>query len=255
VGLITGSNVGFEPFRVLTVGEAAAIAARMSAALTGTDLPAAGAGEPWYAPYVAHLESRGVKVPDPGKTATRQEFVSILAAILPGEVLSPINTITALPDTQDAAVLDFYRAGILTGKDDYGTFDSAGSLTRSEAAAMVSRVARESLRMPFTPKDYAPFAAAGVTPGTVFFQNGTTAETYLPKVMARIAALEDRDEGLGVEFNWFHTLEDGTTYLNSVKDGALSDLGVTGKDGTQAYQAFDVQVFYSRYIDLTGKLL
>ena len=32
----------------------------------------------------------------------------------------------------------------------------------------------------------------------------------------------------------------------------MSDLGVTRADGTQAYADFDVQVFYSRYLDLSG---
>ena len=53
-------------------------------------------------------------------------------------------------------------------------------------------------------------------------------------------------------FNWFHKAEDGSTYLDSVKQGALSELGVTRADGTQAYADFDVQVFYSRYLDLSG---
>ena len=121
VGLMTGTNTGFTPFGVLTVGEVAAIAARMNEAITGDPIPMAtpkpGETLPWYFSYVKYLEDLGIDVPDPTKQATRQEFVSILAAVVPEEMLAPINTITTLPDTQDEAVLRFYNAGILTGAD------------------------------------------------------------------------------------------------------------------------------------------
>lgn len=259
VGLMTGTDKGFEPKAILTVGSVAAIAARMNEALTGEPIPmatpAVGQTLPWYASYVDYLTQRGVAVGDPEQNATRQEFVAMLSAILPEDALAPINAIRRLPDTADADVLAFYNAGILTGIDGYGTFAGDRTLMRSECAGMVSRIARSELRKDFAPLDYTPFTAAYMTPDTVLFQNGATAGQYLPKVMARIAALERRDEALGVEFNWFHTDDAGVTYLNSVKDGALSDLGVIKDDGTEAYRNFDVQVFYSRYIGLTGETL
>ena len=43
--------------------------------------------------------------------------------------------------------------------------------------------------------------------------------------------------------------------LKHVKEDALSALGVTEKQGTGAYKDFDVQVYYSRLIDLTGETL
>ena len=154
VGLMTGTNTGFTPFGILTVGEVAAIAARMNEAITGDPIPMAtpkpGETLPWYFSYVKYLEDLGIDVPDPEKQATRQEFVSILAAVVPEEMLSPINTITTLPDTKDEAVLRFYNAGILTGVDDWGTFAANNSLTRAETAAMVARVARTDLRQTFT---------------------------------------------------------------------------------------------------------
>lgn len=255
-GLLTGTDLGFEPAGTLSVVQVAVIAARMNAALTGDPIPAAQAGQSWSTPYVDYLKALGVDLPDDLlRGATRLEFVSILSAILPDEVLPAINNVAAVPDTDDSAVLRFYNAGILAGIDDYGTFSPQGTLLRRECAAIVSRVAQAALRQRFTLADYTPFRAAYLEPGTVLFQGGTTAKAYLEKVMDRIAALERRDEDLGVEFNWFHTLEDGTSYLNSVKNGALADLGVTASDGTAAYENFDLQVFYSRYIDLTGETL
>ena len=262
VGLITGSDVGFEPNGTLLVEQAVALAARLNQALTGDPIPARQPGQLWSQPYVDYLKALGADIPDDlTRGATRLEFATMISSILPDDVLPAINHVTVLPDTDDPHVLRFYNAGILKGNDAYGTFNPQGTLLRSECAGLISRVARTSLRQSFTLADYTPFLAADLTPGAVLFQSGVTAKDYLEKVMERIAALEKRDEALGVEFNWFHTLEDGTTYLSNVKNGALADLGVTvGSNGipvgaTAAYENFDVQVFYSRYIDLTGETL
>lgn len=255
VGLMTGTNTGFTPFGVLTVGEVAAIAARMNEAITGEPIPMVdpkpGESLPWYTSYVNYLEALGIDVPAPTKQATRQEFVAILAAVVPEDMLSPINTITTLPDTQDADVLRFYNAGILTGVDNCGTFAAGNSLTRAETAAMVARVARTDLRQTFTPADYTPFTAAGLKPSDVLFTNGTTAGTYLPYVQELIDGLEADCAAQGMGFNWFNTV-DGVTFLDYVKNTALSHFGVTAKEGTQLYKNFDVQVYYSKVIDLRG---
>lgn len=154
-GLMQGTGHAFAPDEILTVGEVAAIAARMNEAITGQAIPMAEpkASEelPWYFSYVTYLEKLGITVPDPTKHATRQEFVSLLAAVVSEDMLSSINTITVLPDTSDPAVLRFYNAGILTGVDDLGTFAPEKTLTRAECGAMVARIARPALRLTFTP--------------------------------------------------------------------------------------------------------
>lgn len=253
VGLMTGTNTGFAPNQVLTAGEVAAIAARMNEAITGEPIPMAtpkpGETLPWYFSYVEYLESLGIDVPDPTKQATRQEFVTLLSAVVPEDMLSPINTITALPDSTDPDVLRFYNAGILTGMDSWGTFAADKSLTRMETAAMVARVARTELRQSFTPADYTPFAAAGLKPSDVLFTGGTTAGAYLPYVQELIDGLEADCAAQGMEFNWFNTV-DGVTFLDYVKNTALTHFGVTAKEGTDLYKNFDVQVYYSRYLDL-----
>lgn len=86
-----------------------------------------------------------------GVTARRQDLFACLAEVVPEEALAPINAISSLPDTDDEAVLGFYKAGILTGMDKYGTFKGENPLTRKEMAAMLSRIVRPSLRMAFTP--------------------------------------------------------------------------------------------------------
>ena len=153
--------------------------------------------------------------------------------------------------TADAAVLSFYNAGILTGVDDWGTFAPDKTLTRAETAAMVARVARPELRENFSPADYAMFTAAYLKPADVLFTNGVTAGQYLPYVQTLIDGLEADCAAQGMEFNWFNTV-DGVIFLDYVEDTALAHFGVTAKDGTQLYKDFDMQVYYSRYLDQKG---
>lgn len=251
VGLMQGTGHAFAPDELLTVGEVAAIAARMNQAITGEAIPEADPGQPWYQCYVDYLEGLGITVPDGAQTAGRQDFITLLAAVVPEDMLTPINTITALPDSTDPDVLRFYNAGILTGVDSWGTFAADKSLTRMETAAMVARVARTELRQSFTPADYTPFAAAGLKPSDVLFTNGTTAGAYLPYVQELIDGLEADCAAQGMEFNWFNTV-DGVTFLDYVKNTALARFGVTAKEGTDLYKNFDVQVYYSRLLDLRG---
>lgn len=254
VGLITGSAVGFEPGRNMTMGEVAAISARILEAVTGETIPmpTPNPNLPWYQHYLDYLTAHGITgLEKPEATATRGEFIALLSAALPDELLTPVNAVTALPDSSAPAVLKFYNAGILTGTDKYGTFAAQNSLTRQEGAAMVSRVVRESLRKSFVPADYTPFTAAGVKPGDLFFAGGVTAERYLDTALAHIAALEASCKTQGIEFNWFNTVGD-KSFLDYVKETTLSDLGIDKKAGTDLFTNFDLQVFYSRYIDLKG---
>ena len=252
VGLMTGTHAGFAPYQSLTVAEVSTIAARMNEAITGEAILPVDSTLPWYTSYITYLEERGVDVPDdPTQPATRQQFVSLLSAVVPEELLAPINTVTSLPDSDDPAVLAFYNAGILTGMDAWGTFAPDKTLTRAEAAAMVARIVRPALRQSFTPADYTPFTAAGLKPSDQLFTNGTTAGAYLPYVQQLIDGLEADCAAAGLEFNWFNTV-DGVEFLDYVEDTALTHFGVTAKEGTQAYRNFDVQVYYSRYLELKG---
>lgn len=167
-GLMTGTQAGFEPTRTLSLAEAAAIAARLRQALVGDTIPDPQTGAAWYQNYEDYLaqaawasgsslygvipwgEAAGFSAP-----ATRYDFLVLLSLAVEEHrsSLPAINAITALPDVgEDNVALFFYNAGVLTGKDDYGTFDPQGTLSRSECAAMVARVVRPGLRLQFTPQ-------------------------------------------------------------------------------------------------------
>lgn len=171
-GLMKGTgNNRFSPQGVITAAEVATIAARLGESLnnapivTGTAAP--GENLPWYHWYVENLKGYGVTVSAPESPASRLEFISYLAAVTPKENLTAINAISTLPDVTDKGVLSFYNAGILTGVDNYGTFAGDRTLTRSEAAAMVARLAEPQLRLPFSPlSPEDPGSSGGASGGT-----------------------------------------------------------------------------------------
>ena len=160
LGLMEG-NTGttFNPSGNLTIAEALVLACRLHSTYVGDGATFTGSGGAWYQPYVDYAVEQGIVTAgayaDYGATATRAQFASILAAALPAEALTAINTVTALPDVPaDAAyapaVLSLYNAGVLTGSDAAGSFKPDTTIQRSEVATIVGRMADPSLRKTFT---------------------------------------------------------------------------------------------------------
>ncbi len=157
IGIMTGTDKGFEPNKVLTQAECVALAARVGSTLRGETIRDRTAGEAWWVPYNEYLFPDGGSIDFPDHAAGRWQFLILLYDYVEGAgLLTPINNISKLPDTDlpdEAVALKYYNAGILTGVDKYGTLGAWKSLTRAEAAAMVSRIARPELRQSFTPAD------------------------------------------------------------------------------------------------------
>lgn len=250
-GLMMGTDAGFEPGKTLTNAECVTLAARVGAALRGDTIRPAQPGEEWWEPYREYrFPSGGGGVSYEG--ATRWDFLFMLYLyVYEAGLLEPINAITALPDSDEAMVLAYYNAGILTGTDEYGSFQGGKGLTRAEAAAMVSRIIRPGLRLEFAPADISMFLAARMTPYTGLFQD-VYAKDLLPVINEHIAKWE---AALGDDFNWHADAGDGKTVLEHVKEDPLTGFWVSQKDAWESYKDFDVQVYYSRLIDLTGKTL
>ena len=90
----------------------------------------------------------------PGKYAVQRfQFLDLLDRTLTAAEadLPAINHITVLPDTGSPVVLKFYNAGILTGSDQYGTFQGGRELNRGQAAAILARLVDPGQRTAFTP--------------------------------------------------------------------------------------------------------
>lgn len=260
-GLMLGINDSeFSPNTLLTVAQIATMGTRIHQMANGGDGVASSKTGNWYDSSVAYLSdlatADGSALGDsvlallehPTATATRLEFLQVLALVIPAHYLTTINTITALPDTTDQTVLAFYNAGILTGMDDYGTFSGSLNLSRAEAAAMMARIVDPTLRVSFAPPSYELFWAAKVSPSDLFFATGVTAETYLYTVMELVFELELACQEQGVEFNWNNSYGD-QTFLTYVTDTAIAHLGVNTTIATTAYRNFDLQVFYSTLLD------
>ncbi len=166
LGLVTGRNNGFAPNENMQVVEAIALAARIHS-IYHTGSANFVQGSPWYQVYVDYAVENGIigagEYTALSAPATRAQFFKIFAKSVPESALQAINNIPAgsvhdLPasaDHADAAYL-LYNAGILTGKDSYGTFAADLPITRIEAATLATRVADPSLRKTFTLKVYDP---------------------------------------------------------------------------------------------------
>lgn len=165
------STTSFSPAGTMTIAQTITLASRLhsiymtgSAAFEQTDV--------WYQVYVDYaLANQIIEVPysDYSLLATRSEFAEILANSLPKEALNEINTINddAIPDVSSTSenadcVYLLYRAGILTGSDKYGTFQPTSTITRSEVAAIVTRMVDKSLRKQFVLAE-KPVDAASVS--------------------------------------------------------------------------------------------
>ena len=110
----------------------------------------------WYEPYVNYALSEGIiasEYVDYNAPATRAEFAKILANSMDSVEFTEINYVDdgAIPDVpidSDCAesVYLLYRAGIIAGSDETGTFYPDSTITRAEAAAIITRMIDPSLR-------------------------------------------------------------------------------------------------------------
>lgn len=160
--LINGkSSTHFDPDGNLTLGEAVKLAACLHSIYYqgSVEIDLSGA-DVWYQPYVDYAKEQGI-LPAGfdyyNRAATRLEFASVLAKALPEEALPAINVVedNAIPDFPLAGnnadgVYLLYRAGVLIGNNSSGEFTPNNTIARSEAAAIVTRMADPDLRRSIT---------------------------------------------------------------------------------------------------------
>ena len=154
-GLMKGSgDAVFNPGGDVTIAEAIAIAARVhSIYFTGSESFTQGAL--WYQVYVDYAIENGITgindfTPRDGspaytRVATRAEMAYIFSRSLPQNEFNEQNIVGSLPDVDSNtsyynSIITLYRAGVLTGSDAQGTFYPDRSISRAEAAAIISRV-------------------------------------------------------------------------------------------------------------------
>lgn len=156
LGLMNGdSPTAFNPSGNITVAETITIAARLNSIYSVGQPVLATDSDTWYAPYVAYAEANGIisagEFENYDEPITRADFAYILSAALPKEALDEICSVVSLPDIDESTergkrVFTLYRAGVLTGSDAKGTFYPDSTIQRSEAAAILSRMALPDIR-------------------------------------------------------------------------------------------------------------
>lgn len=165
------SDTIFRPDGNLTIAEALALACRLhSIYYTGSG--EFQQGSPWYQVYVDYAINSGIitegTYSNYNVVATRAQFASIFAKALPNDALKAINTVSAIPDVPTSAsyanaVYLLYNAGILTGNDEYGTFNPERTIKRSEVSAIVSRMAVQTQRKSFSLKKMVSFVVSNTS--------------------------------------------------------------------------------------------
>ena len=164
VGLTSGVGGGcFAPERTLTVAEAIQLAATLESRCRGDDFHLRSSqGGSWYSPAVDYCLASGIlrrgslEPADYGRPITRQEMVQLFAATSLARDMPVINSLERMrelipdvdrEDPASGAVYELYAKGILAGTDGHRTFNGGGTVTRAEAAAIVSRMARAEQRL------------------------------------------------------------------------------------------------------------
>ncbi len=108
----------------------------------------------WYEPYINYAVSKGIcdSGIDVNAISTRSFFAGIIGNAIDTNIFDTKNVIAdgALSDVTGwyaNSVYTFYRAGVLSGNDQYGTFSPDTPITRAEVAAILSRIVRPSERV------------------------------------------------------------------------------------------------------------
>ena len=157
MGLMYGkSNSRFDPEGNITLAETIAIAARLHS-IFHSKRDDFIQDTPWYQVYVEYAMDTGLieeAYSDYSRTVTRAEFAQIIGQALPDKALRVIGNVPdgAIPDVRlddvnGQMIYKLYRAGVLTGNDEKGTFTPNRPIRRCEIAAIVSRMADADLRI------------------------------------------------------------------------------------------------------------
>ncbi|MBR4744241.1 MAG: S-layer homology domain-containing protein [Oscillospiraceae bacterium] len=202
LGLINGKGVDsygrnyFDPDGNITLAEAVKLAACMhqrsaEGAVTLTN------GNPWYESYADYGRDRFLAasgkgfsydsvMASPNRIINRAEFAWLFAHAVPASALPEVNAIpdNAIPDVKSGSELYYdeiytlYRAGIVKGSDENGSFLPASNIKRSEVAAIVVRMMEPEKRV-------GPPEKLGEAPLVDFTLEDLIKQNSIPNLMKR----------------------------------------------------------------------
>lgn len=163
-GLVNGkSDTMYYPDDNMTYAEAVKLACAMHQLYHDKKVTLTAGSSVWYSTYMSYALEKGIIDEDLTAVAdekiNRSDFVKIFYAALPNSEYAVINEVAdhAIPDVSLNAksakeIYAFYRAGILVGSDNEGTFNPESNIIRSEVAAILTRMFDGSARKTITLK-------------------------------------------------------------------------------------------------------
>ncbi len=260
LGLMNGvSEKSYSPDASVTVAQGITLAARVNAIYNGKEITQQ--GDEWYSAYVEYAKENGIvtkgQFEDYNRNITRKEMAGIFVKSLPEECFKAKNNVTSIPDVAQYKdyfkdVLMLYNAGVLSGSDDYGTFYPNNDIKRSEAAAIINRVALAENRKSFELKGYP----SAVFPLYFADDNGTMTRTEFGTygweydargadrnfTKAALSVLDIRDDAKSTLFRKFDSVKEGALTLETVLETANANNGFHIKlsDGLYGKSALDL---------------
>lgn len=155
--LVNGkSDTKFDPTGNITVAEAITLATNLRTIYYGERLIENSDDNDWYSSFVEYAIKNNIieaqSFDDYDRPILRKEMARIFSNALPAECYENINILKDIPDIKSNDIyyndiVKLYISGILTGDDEIGTFGGDRVISRSEAAAIVDRLAIPSLRI------------------------------------------------------------------------------------------------------------
>lgn len=161
MGLIDGlTDTTYGPDKQLTVAQAMKLAACMHQLYNDGEVTITN-GKPWYKSYVVYAIENGIAEASYGELTeaqyntaiSRREYVHLFYNALPLSEYAEKNSVAdnAIPDVKlvdkfAEEIYVFYRAGILDGSKDDGSFIPDSNIKRSEVAAIMARMFDETER-------------------------------------------------------------------------------------------------------------
>jgi hypothetical protein len=160
-GLVNGvSDTRYAPMNNLKISEAIKLAACMHQLYLTGSVTLVNGSATWYSTFVDYAKANGIitrNYPDYEQNITREEFVNIFYSALPAREFNEINSVAdgAIPDVKGGdnyadRIYAFYRAGILVGNDEHGTFAPKSNIRRGEVAAIMTRMFEKEFRVQVT---------------------------------------------------------------------------------------------------------
>ncbi|MBQ7119560.1 MAG: S-layer homology domain-containing protein [Oscillospiraceae bacterium] len=273
LGLVKGSTEStFNPKGNITVAETIALAARLHNIYNGGKAELV-QGSPWYQVYVDYASENGIlreKYSNYSAKISRANFAFILIKALPETALPAINDVPdgTLLDVKDdykaSAIYTLYRAGVLTGNDEFGTFKPDSTITRAEVATIITRMADKTQRKNISLKKKGTiseeiYRGALIYVNDVMMQNyGMAISDYLNENigygMTGADMLKQETFGMLTEFEAarLFAIENGIKLTDEEKK-EISALSSGGTNDAFFRYLVECQLYYSKSAELFGE--